>query len=134
MPFDDRDRGALFSHDKRGNAKAPDMRGKLTFSQELLEVLNQQMSERKAMTLEISAWRTKSKNGQVFLSMRMQKPYDGQKQDNIREEPKGRSSYSGQGGQRYDNRPRRIPLDSTGPDPDDSLEGIGDQEPWNKGM
>ncbi len=58
--YDNRDRGALFKNDKRGNDKAPDYTGNYTTPD------NQ--------TRRIAAWITTSKAGQTYLALKMSDP------------------------------------------------------------
>jgi len=52
--------GALFPNDKRGNDKAPDMTGVLTAHEDI----------RAGQEFNIAGWKTKSKAGQAYMSMK----------------------------------------------------------------
>lgn len=74
MPFEDRDSGALFSNSK-SSPNQPDMRGKITLTEETIEYLNGCFATKAPAILELAGWKKQGRAGrQAFLSLKVQPP------------------------------------------------------------
>lgn len=92
MAGQDREGGAFFANNKKTAQNAPDYRGELRLSREVLENLNQQLASGVQFpAIEISGWRKTSNSGTTYISMSGRKPYvkDGQGGQQQRQAPQG---------------------------------------------
>lgn len=64
--YDNKNRGALFQNDKKGNEKAPDLTGKITIVSPDGEVFD----------MWVSAWMKTSQKGDDFISLALSEPKD----------------------------------------------------------
>jgi hypothetical protein len=81
MAGQDREGGAFFANNRKQSQSAPDYRGELRLSREVVDNLVQQLSSGvQYPALEISGWKKTSGSGTVYISMSGRKPYvkDGQ--------------------------------------------------------
>jgi uncharacterized protein (DUF736 family) len=81
MAGQDREGGAFFANTRKTAQNAPDYRGELRISKEVLDNLVQQVqSGVQFPALEVSGWRKTSNSGTTYISMSGRKPYvkDGQ--------------------------------------------------------
>ncbi len=81
MAGQDREGGAFFANNRKQSQSAPDYRGELRLSREVVDNLIQQLSSGvQYPALEISGWKKTSGSGTVYISMSGRKPYvkDGQ--------------------------------------------------------
>ena len=81
MAGQDREGGAFFANNRKQSQSAPDYRGELRLSREVVDNLVQQLSSGVQFpALEISGWKKTSNSGVVYISMSGRKPYvkDGQ--------------------------------------------------------
>ena len=88
----DKDGGALFANNRKTAQNAPDYRGELRISKEVLDNLVQQVqSGVQFPALEVSGWRKTSNSGTTYISMSGRKPYvkDGQGGQQQRQAPQG---------------------------------------------
>ena len=92
MAGQDREGGAFFANNKKTAQNAPDYRGELRLSREVLENLNQQLASGVQFpAIEISGWRKTSNSGTTYISMSGRKPdvKDGQGGQQQRQAPQG---------------------------------------------
>lgn len=81
MAGQDREGGAFFANNRKQSQSAPDYRGELRLSREVVDNLIQQIKDGTQFpALEISGWKKTSNSGTVYISMSGRKPYvkDGQ--------------------------------------------------------
>lgn len=81
MAGQDREGGAFFANNKKQSQNAPDYRGELRLSREVVDNLVQQLqSGVQFPAIELSGWKKTSGSGTVYISMSGRKPYvkDGQ--------------------------------------------------------
>ena len=73
--WNDEDRGVLFQREKK-KSNYPDMGGNIILSQDLLEHLNEQLSQGEPLKLDIAAWKKVPRSGgDPFLSISVSKPW-----------------------------------------------------------
>ena len=93
MAGQDREGGAFFANTRKTAQNAPDYRGELRVSRELVDNLVQQLASGVQFpALEVSGWRKTSNSGTTYISMSGRKPYvkDGQGgQQQQRQAPQG---------------------------------------------
>lgn len=91
MASQDREGGAFFANNKKQSDKAPDYRGSLRLSREVVMALNDQLQQGvQNPEIEISGWKRVANSGTTFISLAGKKPYAGNQ---------GHSGGSGGGGQ-----------------------------------
>lgn len=101
MAGQDREGGAFFANNKKQSQNAPDYRGELRLSPEVVQALNDQIqSGVQFPAIELSGWKKTSGSGTVYISMSGRKPYvkDGGSQG-------GGQQRSQQGGFQQGGRP-----------------------------
>jgi hypothetical protein len=92
MAGQDREGGAFFANTRKTAQNAPDYRGELRVSRELVDNLVQQLASGVQFpALEVSGWRKTSNSGTTYISMSGRKPYvkDGQGGQQQRQAPQG---------------------------------------------
>lgn len=102
MAGQDREGGAFFANNKKQSQNAPDYRGELRLSPEVVQALNDQIqSGVQFPAIELSGWKKTSGNGTVYISMSGRKPYvkDGQSGGNGGGQQRGNWNGGQQGGQ-----------------------------------
>jgi len=67
--------GALFANDRKTNDKAPDYRGNLEISRDLLKILVEQAKAGEKISMDVAGWKKTTKSGSTFLSIKADKPY-----------------------------------------------------------
>jgi uncharacterized protein (DUF736 family) len=100
MAGQDREGGAFFANTRKTAQNAPDYRGELRISKEVVENLVEQLkSGVQFPALEVSGWRKTSNSGTTYISMSGRKPYvkDGQAGQQ-RQAPQGGWSNGSGGG------------------------------------
>lgn len=81
MAGQDREGGAFFANNRKQTQNAPDYRGELRLSREVVDNLVQQLNSGVQFpALELSGWKKTSGSGTTYISMSGRKPYvkDGQ--------------------------------------------------------
>jgi|688.fasta_scaffold340743_1 uncharacterized protein (DUF736 family) len=72
------DSGALFANDRKQNEKAPDWKGDVELSVDVLKKLAVEAKEGKPAKLSIAGWNRAAKNGKTFISLKFSTPYVAQ--------------------------------------------------------
>ena len=67
--------GALFANDRKTNERAPDYRGNLEISRDLLKILVEQAKAGEKINMDIAGRKKSSKSGSTFISVKADKPY-----------------------------------------------------------
>ncbi len=95
----DREGGAFFSNSKKQTPNAPDFRGEMRLSREVIENLNQQLQAGVQFpAIELSGWKKTSNSGTTYISMSGRKPYvKGDQNQQQRQAPQG--GWGGSSGQ-----------------------------------
>jgi hypothetical protein len=76
MTGQDREGGAFFFNNKKQGSQ-PDYRGELRVTPELVMALQEQLQRGVQFpAIELAGWKKTSNNGQTFISMKGQKPYE----------------------------------------------------------
>lgn len=106
MAGQDREGGAFFANNRKQTQNAPDYRGELRLSREVVENLAEQLRNGVQFpAIELSGWKKTSGSGTTYISMSGRKPYvkDGNQQGGGQQ----RSNWNGgqQGGFQQGGRP-----------------------------
>lgn len=76
MAGQDREGGAFFANNRKQSQNAPDYRGELRVSAELVQSLNEQLQQGVQFpALELSGWKKTSNSGTVYISLSGRKPF-----------------------------------------------------------
>lgn len=78
--------GVLFTNDKKGNDKAPDVKGDIVLSPELVKELANLVNNNKPAKFRIAGWSKTSSGGNKFLSLKA----DAEQPNRPRFTPRGR--------------------------------------------
>lgn len=77
MAGQDRDGGVLFTNDKKTSPNAPDFKGELRITREVVDSLVQQLQRGVQFpSMELAGWKKVANNGNTFISMSGKKPYE----------------------------------------------------------
>lgn len=106
MAGQDREGGAFFANNRKQTQNAPDYRGELRLSREVVENLAEQLRNGVQFpAIELSGWKKTSGSGTTYISMSGRKPYvkDGNSQNGGQQ----RGNWNGgqQGGFQQGGRP-----------------------------
>ncbi len=80
MAYDNSNRGALFANTRKTKPNQPDFTGNVVLSQELILHATREIAAGREPKLALSAWNKTAGNGNRFLSLSLDKPYDPQAQ------------------------------------------------------
>ena len=69
------DSGALFANDRKQNLKAPEWKGDIELSPELLKKLAMELKAGNPAKMSLAGWNKTSKNGNTFISIKVSPPY-----------------------------------------------------------
>jgi hypothetical protein len=69
------DSGALFANDRKQNLKAPEWKGEIEISPELLKKLAMELKSGNPTKISLAGWNKVSKNGNTFISIKASPPY-----------------------------------------------------------
>ena len=72
------DSGALFANDRKQNLKAPEWKGDIEISPELLKALATELKAGNPAKISLAGWNKVSKNGNTFISIKASTPYVSQ--------------------------------------------------------
>lgn len=72
------DSGALFANDRKQSDKAPDWKGDVELSVDLLKKLAVEVKAGNPAKLSIAGWNRAAKNGKTFISLKFSIPYVAQ--------------------------------------------------------
>lgn len=69
------DTGALFANDRKQNEKAPDWKGDIEISADLIKKLAAEIKAGNPAKISLAGWNRVAKNGKAFLSIKASTPY-----------------------------------------------------------
>lgn len=76
MTYDNSNRGALFTNERKTKPNQPDFTGNIVLSQELILHATREMAAGREPKIALSGWSKVSGAGKKFLSLSADKPYD----------------------------------------------------------
>lgn len=77
--YDNSNKGALFTNDRKTNPGQPDFTGNIVLSKELILFVTKEISAGREPKIAIKGWRKQSKAGKSFVSLAAEEPWDASK-------------------------------------------------------
>ena len=77
--YDNSNKGALFTNDRKTNPGQPDFTGNIVLSKDLILFMTKEISAGREPKIAIKGWRKQSKAGKNFVSLAAEEPWDASK-------------------------------------------------------